>query len=259
MSIVPRICAVDWSGDLRNGHRKIWLAEIVHGKLVRLENGRGRDEIAALVMDEPRKGDCLVVGFDFSFSFPLWFCEQLGAKTACEVWRHVAVQGEQWIRCCQPPFWGRAGAVGIPSEQRFRRTEQELAHGLGTRPKSIFQICGAGSVGTGSLRGMPILQRLREVGFSIWPFDPPGWPAVVEIYPRVFTGRVNKSLREARLRYLKKEFPDLAGWAVRTAASCEDAFDAAVSALAMARRSEDLVNLRQAIDRCDLLEGKIWY
>jgi hypothetical protein len=106
---------------------------------------------------------------------------------------------------------------------------------------------------------MPILQRLREVGFSIWPFDPPGWPAVVEIYPRVFTGRVNKSLREARLRYLKKEFPDLAGWAVRTAASCEDAFDAAVSALAMARRSEDLVNLRQAIDRCDLLEGKIWY
>ena len=106
---------------------------------------------------------------------------------------------------------------------------------------------------------MPMLQRLREAGFSVWPFDPPGLPAVVEIYPRAFTGHMNKSSREARLQFLKKNFSGLAGWSIRTAASCDDAFDAAVSALAMDRRSEDLMNLTQAIDRSSRLEGKIWY
>ena len=37
------------------------------------------------------------------------------------------------------------------------------------RPKSTFQIGGAGAVGTGSLRGMPHLLTLREAGCAVWP------------------------------------------------------------------------------------------
>jgi len=114
-------------------------------------------------------------------------------------------------------------------------------------------------VGTGSIRGMPILKTLREAGFSIWPFDPPGWPKVVEIYPRALTGPVNKSSRDERKKYLRAQFPELSKPFVTTASSCDDASDAAVSALVMHKRIDDLANLSQATDRCELLEGKIWY
>src|SRR5207249_2347049 len=101
--------------------------------------------------------------------------------------------------------------------------------------KSVFQIAGAGAVGTGSLRGMPALLDLRAAGFAIWPFDPPRLPMAVEIYPRWLTGRVNKSSPIARALYLATRFGEENRALLRTAASSEDAFDAAVSALRMAR------------------------
>ena len=256
----PRIFAIDWSGDRLNWRRKIWLAEVCRGELVRLENGRNREEIASLLVEEAMKDGRFIVGLDFVFSFPVWFCEKLGVKTAFDVWAQAAMDGERWLRSCSIPFWGRPGTT-CPSEgQRFRKTEQDCAaNGTGTRPKSVFQIGGAGAVGTGSIRGMAILKALREAGFSIWPFDRPGWPTVVEIYPRALTGPVNKSSRDARRQYLRAKFPELSKQLVTVASSCEDAFDAAVSALVMHKRIDDLANLSQSTDPCELLEGKIWY
>ena len=66
--------------DRLNGRRKIWLAEVIRGELVRLENGRNREEIARLLIEEAMKDRRFVVGLDFAFSFPMWFCEKLGAK-----------------------------------------------------------------------------------------------------------------------------------------------------------------------------------
>ena len=80
MSNPPRIFAIDWSGDRLNGRRKIWLAEVIRGELVRLENGRNREEISRLLIEEAMKDRRFVVGLDFAFSFPMWFCEKLGAK-----------------------------------------------------------------------------------------------------------------------------------------------------------------------------------
>jgi hypothetical protein len=256
----PRIFAIDWSGDRQNGRRKIWHAEVCRGELVRLENGRSRDEIAHLLIEEAMKDRRFIVGLDFAFSFPLWFCEKLGAKTAFDVWAHAARDGEQWLHSCFTPFWGRPGTTCPTDGERFRKTERGCAsNGSGAKPKSVFQIGGAGAVGTGSIRGMPILKTLREAGFSIWPFDPPDWPKVVEIYPRALTGPVNKSSDDARMTYLRSKFPELSEEFMTTASSCEDAFDAAVSALVMYKRIDDLANLSQATDPCELLEGKIWY
>ena len=260
MVTLPRIFAVDWSGDRRYDGRKIWVAEICGGELVRLENGRGRTGLARLLIEESQRDHRFIVGLDFAFSFPLWFCEKLGAKTIIDVWKHVVQTGEQCLHLCQAPFWGRRGTRCLPADQRFRKTEQDIAlRCREARPKSVFQIGGPGAVGTGSLRGMPILATLREAGFSIWPFDPPRLPMVVEIYPRALTGPVNKSSRDERQRYLERICPALSRRHFMAAGSCEDAFDAAVSAHVMQQRINELENLQPAADRCDLLEGRIWY
>jgi len=120
----------------------------------------------------------------------------------------------------------------------------------------VFQIGGAGAVGTGSIRGMPILGRLSAAGFSIWPFDPPGWPRLVEIYPRALTQRVHKSSQLDRTAYLAERFGTSS--MLTLAASTEDAFDAAVSALQMSLHASELASLPAYGSGLALLEGEIW-
>ena len=93
--------------------------------------------------------------------------------SAPELWAAAAVDGERWLRECPPPFWGLAGRRRPDGHEQFRQTEATVAAVGGIRPKSTFQIGGAGSVGTGSVRGFPALTRLRAGGFTIWPFDAP--------------------------------------------------------------------------------------
>ena len=53
MVTLPRIVAVDWSGDRRHAARRIWLAESrSRGQLVRLENGREHENIGRLLIEE---------------------------------------------------------------------------------------------------------------------------------------------------------------------------------------------------------------
>lgn len=98
-----------------------------------------------------------------------------------EAWDLAAREGERWLAACPAPFWGRRGRPRPtfgPGQSPFRVTEDQQRTVAGIRPKSVFQVGGAGAVGTGSLRGMPELSRLRAAGFSIWPIDPPSsrWP-----------------------------------------------------------------------------------
>jgi hypothetical protein len=124
----------------------------------------------------------------------------------------------------------------------------------GVQPKSVFQLVGAGQVGRGSLYGMQALHRLAGAGFRIWPFDPPGPPVVVEIFPRILTGPVRKNSPSERERYLEAVPipPDLR----RLAAASEDAFDAAVSAVVMAGGVGELRALPEAPGY--EVEGMIW-
>ena len=61
---------------------------------------------------------------------------------------------------------------------------------------------------------MRVLHELAEAGFTIWPFEPAGDATIIEIYPRLFTGKVVKSSAQACLQHLnahypKDELPDL--------------------------------------------------
>lgn len=114
-------------------------------------------------------------------------------------------------------------------------------------PKSVFQIGGAGAVGTGSIRGMPHLADLRGAGFSVWPFHEVRAPVVVEIYPRLLTGEVVKSSFDARWEHLTTRcFPEIDGPLECKAASSEDAFDAAVSSVVMSRHLDEILTLTQS-------------
>jgi hypothetical protein len=219
--------AIDWSGAISGAAKKIWLAESRSGQLVRLECGRDRDQIAALLIDEARQDPALLVGLDFAFSLPAWYLAELGLASAHDLWALADRDAERWLTSCQPPFWGRLGRGKPDLVEHFRRTERDVPTTAGISPKSVFQIGGAGAVGTGSLRGMRLLHRLSDAGFSVWPFDLPSLPCVIEIYPRPLTGPVKKSDPAIRAQYLAIHFPALDPPIAQTASSSEDAFDAA--------------------------------
>jgi hypothetical protein len=144
----------------------------------------------------------------------------------------------------------------------------EAAKVKGIAPKSPFQIGGAGAVGTGTLRGIPMLKGLREGGFRVWPFDAPGLkegrPLLVEIYPRLLTGEVKKGNAEARREYLAKKRRKDAAYAalgrevMEKARGSEDGFDALVSVMEMMVRREDFSRLERAADAVTRMEGAVW-
>jgi hypothetical protein len=239
------VVAVDWSGRARDASRFIWTAVAAGGELRSLEDGRDREQVGDHLVELAGADPDLVVGLDFAFSLPLWFLDRCGYENGMAVPEPVA---EGWLRDCPPPFWGRYGRRRGPEEPRHRVTE------LLVKPpaKSVFQVGGAGAVGTGSLRGFPLLRRLRAEGFAIWPFDPPRRPLALEIFPRLLTGPVIKSRRAERERYLRER-----GWPAR-AADTEDAFDAAVSALVMSRQAARLAALAAEEDPVIRREGRIW-
>jgi hypothetical protein len=255
-----RILAVDWSGR-QSGERPAIVAALVdEGRLVEVRSGRSRSEVVEAALESARDDDRLVVGLDFAFSFPAWFLEERGFHSALELWDAAAVQGEEWLARCDPPFYGRAGRwfPTLPVDRLFRRTELAVPAVAGIRPKPVFKIGLQGNVGTGAIRGMPYLARLHHAGFHIWPFDPPGWPRAIEIYPRLLTGPVDKARPAARSQYLNTVPWTIDASLKAAAQASEDAFDATVSALRMWDLRSDLEALPAVIDPVVRLEGWIW-
>ena len=292
-----RVVGVDWSGDKGPGQRKkiwagVWTAAGSSSKdKVTLESGRSRAELMKWLVELAGETPRMMVGFDFSFGFPEWFMRELGIASAPEFWRVVADgQGERWLHkdCEDGRFWGRVGSrrhgkkpaefCGEHAHRMLRRAETvlkvraEIADPLaaariaGIAPKSVFQIGGAGAVGTGSLRGMPGLLRLREAGFRVWPYDEPSLkkPLVVEIYTRLMTGAVTKSSEVARTVYLAKKrrenalFAGLSRGVLAKAKGSEDAFDALVTALVMTEHRGEFARLRKTEDEVFRMEGQTW-
>jgi hypothetical protein len=103
-----------------------------------------------------------------------------------------------------------------------------------------------------------MLLRIREAGISVWPFDPASPPLVVEIYPRLLTGPVNKRSLDARSDYLEQYWGVLPLALRRDVARSEDSFDAAVSALMMDRHRRELEQLSGNDEALQRLEGAIW-
>lgn len=257
MKTPERFVAVDWSGSARpEGQRRhIWTSVAREAAF----SGLTRNEVCAWIIESFSRQPA-VIGLDFAFSFPVSFFRNRQLRDVRELWREAEDHGEDWLARCEAPFWGRPGKKCPPSHANdgFRRTDRQIRV-AGISPKSPLQTGGAGAVGTGSIRGMPALRQLQDAGFSIWPFDPPSLPIVVEIYPRLLTGPVNKRQESARASYLERsEFQSLSAENRSAAVSSEDAFDAIVSALRMRERAAQFTKLKHSQDATEMLEGRIW-
>ena len=308
---VQRFVGIDWSGRVDAAGQKrhiwagIWTVSANGAVKVGLEAGRTREEVAEWLLKLGAETPRMVVGIDCCFSFPAWFLEELGCPDVFAFWRQVVSgAGERWLTRHKAGsaedflrdvrFWGAphkrpAHFAGEGFRSMFRHTdwENKIAQALeggdaeraakmkGITPKSPFQIGGSGSVGTGSLRAMPMLLRLHEAGWRVWPFEDAlltstrgnetePKPVLVEMYTRLMTGAVAKSNALARKRYLalrRREDPLFAhvGRAVmKKAEGSEDAFDALVSTLEMVRYGGEFAALRATRDQELRLEGITW-
>jgi hypothetical protein len=219
-----------------------------------VQNGRDRSEVFKFLNAFAFGMGPTVIGLDFAFSMPEWFLREKKLGSARELWELASREGEQWLAESPPPFWGRKGTHPPEPPLRWRANEIAIPATAGISPKSVFQIAGAGAVGTGTIRGLWLLANLSPA-FSIWPFNPPGERLVVEIYPRLLTGPVKKSDQAHRVAYLDSDRWKMTDSLRTLAASSEDAFDAAISALVMAEHEDLFANLVQAQDPITLLEG----
>jgi hypothetical protein len=165
------------------------------------------------------KGGRQLVGFDFPMGYPQGFAQALtgqkdaralhgwlaervqdGAdnrnnrfEVAAAINRHLAGKG---------PFWGcpkRAPRDGLPSLKTVdyaglglaekRRVERE-----NPPAKPVWQLLGAGSVGSQALLGIPVVHRLAQAtGAAIWPFETPRDLTLAEVYPSLLARAVAAS------------------------------------------------------------------
>jgi len=297
-----RLIAIDWSGriDAAGQRRHIWAAIWTRGEdgqvRIGLEAGRTRDEITEWLIELGRAMPRVVVSIDCCFSFPGWFLEEHGCEDMFAFWRKVnAGLAERWLdRECDEiardeRFWGAPHkrpeqfcGPGYRRMFRFADYDNKIAQALpggdaeraakmrGITPKSPFQIGGSGSVGTGSLRAMQMLERLHDAGFRVWPLENSAIdtkkprPLLVEMYTRLMTGAVAKSNPEARKKYLSAKrktdalYAQLGRGVVAKAQESEDAFDALASVIEMARYADDFAGLKATRDPELRREGLTW-
>ena len=302
MNLPQRLVAIDWSGRMdAAGQRRhiwagIWTQHTNARATVKLEAGRTREEVAVWLIELAAETPAMVVSVDCCFSYPAWFLAEHGCKTVFDFWQKVSAgYGEQWLaRECigvarDERFWGKPHkrpAVfcgdGLKTMYRLTDWDNKIAQSMeggdvvraakmkGITPKSPFQIGGSGSVGTGSLRAMPFLLRLREAGFRVWPFESARLdakkpqPLLVEMYTRLMTGAVAKSNESARAAYLKARrkndalYEGISRGVFAKAVGSEDAFDALVSTMEMVRHAGDFAGLKATRDEMLRLEGITW-
>lgn len=151
-----------------------------------------------------------MVGFDFPFGYPAGFGKHLTeSDDPFDLWDWFAARVEDTpkannrfdlagkINGTLPgigPFWGnglkrdianlpRKGLVRTPNPFAENREVEHLAKGAFT----LWQLAGAGSVGSQTIMGLPVLTTLRNEfpnKISVWPFEPLKTQiAFIEIWP----------------------------------------------------------------------------
>lgn len=249
---------VDWSAAStpKRGKDSIWLAILRPGEPApELSNPATRAEataaIAAFLGEERQAGRRVLAGFDFSFGYPEGAARRIcGPKGWSALWRRIdeAVEDSADNRSnrldaaadlnaawpADGPFWGNGGkknVVGLgrtkpsgygedlPAE--YRLVEERRIQAGGPRPKSCWQLAGAGAVGSQSLTGLKALMRLRAMpelkgAVEVWPFEtglaaPRAPICFAEIYPSLIPNnqRAGEVRDEAQMRAAATRFAAL--------------------------------------------------
>jgi hypothetical protein len=232
----PTVIAIDWSGRLGIDQIHAIRAAVARDGEIEVWADLTRDDVVAALLELREQN--VVVGMDFSFGYPSWVGRWHGCRDGSELWPIVAADGERWLETCPPPFFGAKGTRRPERVQILRACETRVG------AKSTFQVAGSGHVGTGTIRGIPCLMRLRAAGFAVWPFDAVGSRTIVEIYPSALRRNVDLTTLPPRVK--------------AAVANNENTRDAVASALVMWEHRDQFATLRAATDETTRLEGDIW-
>jgi precorrin-8X/cobalt-precorrin-8 methylmutase len=242
------------SNQPKSGMDSIWSCLGDHGTTELLTaNHRTRRAAEAWLLAQltaaVRARERVLLGLDFPYGYPTGFPAALNVQG--ELWKGVWAYLDRHVRDDErnvsnrfevaadinrqlgrhAPFWGRPEHLMLPDLPfrkeviylgphessglpEWRRVERQL-HRLRTWPQPAWKLAGAGAVGSQSLVGIPVVNRLRDHDAlshvsRVWPFEvlvpnlPVGAPAVVhaEIWPSIvpFAHEVGSCRDEQQVR-----------------------------------------------------------
>ncbi|NRB33140.1 MAG: molybdopterin molybdenumtransferase MoeA [Rhodobacteraceae bacterium] len=214
---------VDWSGGNDTGPRPrkdaIWACIARGGDVqepVYLRNrAMAREWLHELIEKELAQGRRLALGFDFPFGYPKGVARALtGSDDPLALWAWVAgritdapkqnnrfdLAGEINSRFDgSGPFWANGLTRDIAHLPRTKAgyanpfPEQRVVETHAPGSFTVWQLAGAGAVGSQVLMGLPVLQALRQSfpgQIAVWPFEPLTQPvAFLEIWPTLHAGQ----------------------------------------------------------------------
>jgi len=208
---------VDWSAATKPtlGANSIWIGILAKDARLKLQfkavnidtRLKARAFLEDMVAKLTRRGDRVLLGFDFSLGYPAGTAEALGLDVAAQpAWaamhahlskklkdkpdnsnaRYAIAAGMNYAISKGPyPFWGAPARdvvstlsstkpeyAGQPLPE-FRIAETHLRDNKLGQPKSVWQLAYTGSVGSQSLTGIPHVHALRACwpNARIWPFE----------------------------------------------------------------------------------------
>lgn len=208
---------VDWSAASKpvTGANSIWIDILAKDARLKLQlravnietRLKAREFLEDMVGKLTKRGDRVLLGFDFSLGYPAGTAEALGLKLDGKApWqamhehlasklkdkpdnsnaRYAIAAGMNYAVSKGPfPFWGAPARdvvstlgstkpdYGDGSLPEYRLVEAYLRDNKLGQPKSVWQLAYTGSVGSQSLTGIPHVHALREAwpGARIWPFE----------------------------------------------------------------------------------------
>ena len=229
MTMFDNYLMVDWSAskDPIMGENSIWLAFLVKGEFIDLEfpNPCTRHLAYKVIGNLLKKTEGrTIVGFDFPFGYPADSYDGFKCDNWAELWDLISKEIDDkpnnsnnrfevasdfneffYNAGMGTPFWGH------PKNRCYPHLENEAPQGYGKtlptefrtveklvkdppriNPKSVWQLfCGV-TVGSQTLMGIPVVNKLREdLDCSVWPFetinqDPKKQFVLAEIYPSIW-------------------------------------------------------------------------
>ena len=183
------------------------------------------DRILAIIDEHPDART--IIGFDFAIGYPLADDGRSVLPSGRQLVEHVAprilddrsgvnnrfrvaadlnAEIRRLTNRKHGPFWGLPNGTTIPGltpkrpadtgVRKLRAAEIAARKQTPTKPKSAWQLTGAGAVGSQSLVGLAAVKAVLDAHpdrAQLWPFDTPGSNpraiTVAEIYPSMFEAR----------------------------------------------------------------------
>lgn len=226
---------VDWSGGNDRGATPkkdaIWVCAARGGMAdapLYMRNRHVAEEwITDFLKAETDAGRRVFAGFDFAFGYPAGFGRTLiGTDDPFALWDWFAARVQDDpksnnrfdlagdINAHFPgtgPFWGNGLQRDIPHLPRKGLARD--GHGMPEKRKAeaqakgafpVWQLSGAGAVGSQVIMGLPMLARLRKTfgkTLTTWPFEPLSTPiALVEIWPSLIAKNIAATLPEGQIK-----------------------------------------------------------